>query len=247
MSNGCSETLHVSIADAYRSLALAMFGMSAKDRIQTAEMSVSNSIGELVAAEEKTTRELSLLVNRVRSLDAKKQRNQVQELLGRTRVLRNSLASISKKRAGMEQNLETLRQSQLNQNMLQSMKHTTDALQTLGFKVQDADSVLLDLEDVTSDTNALQSALSMGFDTDWSLEDLDAELELVLSDDALCASVSKPKARPAEDGLLPAQTEVKDKRGEASEAGKDGEACEAAEAAEAGEAGEAGQAASVLR
>ena len=197
MSNGCSETLHVSIADAYRSLALAMFGMSVKDRIQTAEMSVSNSIGELQAAEEKTTKELAALVKRVRVLDTKKQRHQVQELLGRTRVLRNSLASIGKKRAGMEQNLETLRQSQLNQNMLQSMKHTTDALQTLGFKVQDADSVLLDLEDVTSDTNALQSALSSGFDTDWSLEDLDAELELVLSDDALCAATPKSRNRQA--------------------------------------------------
>jgi hypothetical protein len=66
-------------------------------------------------------------------------------------------------------------------------------MQMLGFKVQDADSVLLDLEDVTSDTNVMQNSLSSGFDTDWSLEDLDTELELVLSDDIMCDA--DPKAR----------------------------------------------------
>jgi hypothetical protein len=110
---------------------------------------------------------------------------------------------MAKKRAGMEQNLETLRQSHLNQNMLLSMKHTTDALQTLGLKVSDADNIMLDLEESTGDINALQGALSAGFDAELSQEDLDAELELVLSDDALCPAAYKrparaPKSAPAE-------------------------------------------------
>jgi hypothetical protein len=107
---------------------------------------------------------------------------------------------MAKKRAGMEQNLETLRQSQLNQNMLLSMKHTTDALQTLGLKVSDADNIMLDLEESTGDIAIMQNALSSGWsDAELSQEDLDAELELILSEDALCPTAvarRKPQQQP---------------------------------------------------
>jgi|LauGreDrversion4_2_1035121.scaffolds.fasta_scaffold59546_4 hypothetical protein len=209
MVNGCSEALHSSVADAYRSLALAVFGTGARDKMQLAEMSVTASIADISGAEDKSKRELAALVKRVRELDPARNRSQVLDLLARTRVLRASLASMAKKRSGMEQNLETLRQSQLNQNMLLSMKHTTDALQTLGLKVSDADNIMLDLEESTGDINALQSALSTGFDADLSQEDLDAELELVLSDDALCPAAYKRPARapkPAEEA--PAETKA---------------------------------------
>jgi hypothetical protein len=198
MANGCSEAIHCSVADAYRSLALAVFGTGARDKMQLAEMSVASSIADIAEAEEKSTRELAALVKRVRDLDPKRHRGQVLDLLARTRVLRGSLAGMAKKRGGMEQNLETLRQSQLNQNMLLSMRHTTDALQTLGLKVSDADNIMLDLEESTGDLNALQTALSSGFEADLTQEDLEAELELVLSDDALCpAAFKRPKAAAA--------------------------------------------------
>ena len=209
MVNGCSEAIHCSVADAYRSLALAVFGTGARDKMQLAEMSVAASIADIAGAEDKSKRELAVLVKRVRELDPARNRSQVLDLLARTRVLRASLASMAKKRAGMEQNLETLRQSQLNQNMLLSMKHTTDALQTLGLKVSDADNIMLDLEESTGDINALQGALSAGFDAELSQEDLDAELELVLSDDALCPAAYKRPARapkPAEEA--PAETKA---------------------------------------
>ena len=217
MVNGCSEAIHCSVADAYRSLALAVFGTGARDKMQLAEMSVTASIADISGAEDKSKRELAALVKRVRELDPARNRSQVLDLLARTRVLRASLASMAKKRSGMEQNLETLRQSQLNQNMLLSMKHTTDALQTLGLKVSDADNIMLDLEESTGDINALQSALSTGFDADLSQEDLDAELELVLSDDALCPAAYKrparaPKSAPAEEPATaePAQEQAQE-------------------------------------
>ena len=217
MVNGCSEAIHCSVADAYRSLALAVFGTGARDKMQLAEMSVAASIADIAGAEDKSKRELAVLVKRVRELDPARNRSQVLDLLARTRVLRASLASMAKKRAGMEQNLETLRQSQLNQNMLLSMKHTTDALQTLGLKVSDADNIMLDLEESTGDINALQGALSAGFDADLSQEDLDAELELVLSDDALCPAAYKrparaPKSAPAEEPAAaePAQEQAQE-------------------------------------
>ena len=198
MANGCSETLHTSVAEAYRSLALALFGTGARDKMQLAEMSVAASIADITEAENKSKRELGALVKRVRELDPVRQRGQVQEFISRTRMLRASIAGMAKKRTGMEQNLETLRQSQLNQNMLLSMKHTTDALQTLGLKVSDADNIMLDLEESTGDITHLQNTLSSGWaDNDLSQEELDAELELILSDDALSPIVLPRRKQPA--------------------------------------------------
>jgi hypothetical protein len=93
---------------------------------------------------------------------------------------------MGKKRMGMEKQLETLRQSQLNQNMLLSMKHTSEALQTMGMKVSEADNIMLDLEDSASDLNSLQTTLSSNFmDSDLSDTDLSEELALILSDDSM--------------------------------------------------------------
>jgi hypothetical protein len=201
MANGCSDAVQTSVAEAYRSLALAIFGCGARDKMQLAEMSVSASIADIGEAEAKSKRELTALIKRVRELDPVRQRAHVQELLGRTRVLRASLAGMAKKRAGMEQNLETLRQSQLNQNMLLSMKHTTDALQTLGLKVSDADTIMLDLEESTGDIAMMQNVLGSTYsDTELSQEDLDAELALILSDDAMCpTAVPRRKQQPQPD------------------------------------------------
>lgn len=195
MSNGCSETFRVSIADAYRSIAVAVFGTGARDKMHLAEMSVIASITDISTAEEKTKTELAGLARRVRAMDPSKNRGQMQELLGRSRMLRGTLANMGKKRVGMEQHLETLRQSQLNQNMLLSMKHTSDALQTLGLKVSDADNIMLDLEDTTGDSHALTTTLSGSFvEQTLSFDDLEEELALMMSEDALCAtSIQKHK------------------------------------------------------
>jgi hypothetical protein len=216
MSNGCSETLRVSVADAYRSIAVAVFGTGARDKMHLAEMSVLASIADICTAEEKTKTELGALARRVREMDPVKQRGQMQEILGRSRMLRGTLANMGKKRVGMEQHLETLRQSQLNQNMLLSMKHTSDALQTLGLKVSDADNILLDLEDTTSDSHALTTTLSSNFmEHTLSYDDLEAELALMMSDDALCAvplqqpTVSKAAAPAAPAAPAEAAPEAK--------------------------------------
>ena len=69
------------------------------------------------------------------------------------------------------------------------MKHTTDALQTMGLKVAEADNIMIDLEEHTGDLNAVQNTLASSIHTDYDLtqEDLENELALMLSDDAMCA------------------------------------------------------------
>jgi len=69
--------------------------------------------------------------------------------------------------------------------MLVSIKHTSDALQTLGLSAGDTDSIMLDLEDSTSDSKELTATLSTNFmDEAFSFEDLEAEFALMMSSDS---------------------------------------------------------------
>ena len=65
----------------------------------------------------------------------------------------------------------------------------------MDLKVTDADSIILELEESMGDTKTMQTSLSSGFAYhEWTQDDLDAEFELIMSDDALCPCVlSKPK------------------------------------------------------
>ena len=182
----CSKGLKNVLANTVRGVALAVWGTQPRDRMYIAEMSVSASIGELVQAENTTKQELSHIVERVKSTQSSKSKSGLKDLLLKSRVLRGTLASINKKRMSMEKQLEALRQSQLNQHMLVSMKHTSEALQTMGMKVSDADNIMLDLEESNSDMNALQYSLSSSFvDDDMTETDLSDELALILSDESL--------------------------------------------------------------
>lgn len=180
---GCSDAMKKQLAELYRELALLMFGKGSRDKMFLAEMSMSASIADIEQAENKTKKELAVIAESVRR-DGIKNKFAMKDMLMRSRMLRSNLALMAKKRMGMEQHLETLKQSQLNQNMLLSMKHTSDALQTMGMKLSDADNIVLDLEDSTHDINSLQTTLSSNFiSSDASDDDLHAELELLLADD----------------------------------------------------------------
>ena len=182
----CSKGIQTAFANTVRGVALAMWGTQPRDSMLLAEMSVSASINELTQAENNTKRELSIIVDKVKTMPGTKSKTVIKDLLLRSRALRSTLASMGKKRMSMEKQLENLRQSQLNQHMLVSMKHTSEALQKLGLKVSDADNIMLDLEDSNTDINNLQASLSSGFaDDNLSDMDLSEELELILSDEYL--------------------------------------------------------------
>ncbi len=112
----CLKGLKNVLANTVRGVALAVWGTQPRDRMLIAEMSVSASIGELVQAENTTKQELSIIVERVRATQLSKSKSGLKDLLLKSRVLRGTLANINKKRMSMEKQLETLRQSQLNQS-----------------------------------------------------------------------------------------------------------------------------------
>jgi hypothetical protein len=72
--------------------------------------------------------------------------------------------------------METLENSELNQQVLYSMQRTSHALKAMGLdkSLQSVDQVMLDLEENHNDMNSLQHSLGTGYaddeETDWGLE-----------------------------------------------------------------------------
>ena len=249
-SSSCDKALVVSMASLQRNVMLAIFGMNATDRTHLAEISIEMSLREIVQAEDATREQLAKLVKVVRERDVKRQRAQLTADLMKSRQLRDTLCMLEKKRTGMEQQMNKLSESKLNMQMLQSMKHTNMALQNLGFKISDADAIMEDLEESNRDAKDMQMTLSSTFgDDDYlSQTDLEAELALMLGDDALTATRAhveqhRPPARrqpeaPAEPAVLVEMPQVAvhmgDKPDDPPAAGPEAPArAEAAEAAEA--------------
>jgi hypothetical protein len=185
----------VSLAALQRNLMLGVFGMNATDRTHLAEISIESSLCEIVQAEEDTKQQLRVLIDVVRKRDVARQSAQLKADLVKSSKLRKTLCALQQKRTGMETQMDKLRESKLNMQMLQSMKHTNMALQNLGFKISDADSIMLDLEEADSDAQAMQNTLSSSFYEDDDHCDLEAELALMLSEDALVATRSKAHAK----------------------------------------------------
>ena len=210
-ADSCSKGVQTAFANGVRGLALAVWGTQPRDSMLLAEMSVSASITELTKAEDNTKRELSTIVDKVKSMPGNKSKQVVKDLLLRSRNLRSTLASMGKKRMSMEKQLETLRQSQLNQHMLVSMKHTNEALQKLGLKVSDADNIMLDLEDSHTDINNLQASLSSAFVVDDNVTDinLSEELELILGDEYFEPSTMQRKHTEKSTEKVPVTIEKK--------------------------------------
>lgn len=182
----CDKTIMVSLASLQRNVMLAMFGMSANDRTHMAEISIENSLTEIVQAETETRNHLQALVQVVRKRNSSRNCMQMKSDLLKSRNLRKQLCVLQQKRHGMEMQMEKLRESKLNMQMLQSMKHTNIALQNIGLKVSDADAIMLDLEEAHSDANAVQNTMSaFEDDQDISAVDLEAELAQMLSEYAL--------------------------------------------------------------
>lgn len=163
---------------------LLLRGVPARDTANLACIRLIECIKEITDEENKTREELQILATHVKAMDVTRHKSELKNKIVRSRQLRETLNCVCRKRQTMQHHLDTLRQSKLNQSMLQSMKHTNDALQNLGLKVADADSIMLDLEDSVQDASSLQSSLATPLDVNVASEfDMEEELELLLSED----------------------------------------------------------------
>ena len=109
----------------------------------------------------------------------------MRDLLVRSMSQRSKLTMIGKKRMALQQHLETLEASELNQQVLNSVKQTSDVLKSMGLsqKLENVDELMLDMSESHDDMRSIQVGLGTSHSTDIEDEDLEKELEMLFADE----------------------------------------------------------------
>ena len=104
-------------------------------------------------------------------------------LLTKSRTQRQKLLLITRKREQLQTYLETLETSELNQQVISSVKETSHVLRSMGLthNVDTVDELMQDMADSHDDVRLIQSGLTTNVGTDPDSADLEAELALLMS------------------------------------------------------------------
>ena len=164
-----------------------VFGPVPIDNTRSAKIGLQASLREIAAMEEELRAELETLIGRIR-VTQKQSKNleRIKPTLIQCRKIKNRLAVLQRKKEALENHVETIENSELNQHVLHSMQRTSNALKAMGLdkSLQSVDKVMLDLEENHSDMNSLQQTLCVSYteeeDVDWG-----QELSMLLSDDCM--------------------------------------------------------------
>jgi hypothetical protein len=193
-----------------------VFGPVPIDNTRSAKIGLQGSLREIAALEEELRAELETLIGRIRV--TQKQSNNVERvkpILIQCRKIKNRLAVLQRKKEALQNHVETIENSELNQHVLHSMQRTSNALKAMGLdkSLQSVDKVMLDLEENHSDVHSLQQTLCVSYTED---EDVDwgQELDMLLGDD--CMSI------PAVRNTMPAVREERQTSPHAAEAAEPG-------------------------
>jgi hypothetical protein len=105
-------------------------------------------------------------------------------MLVQSKKIKGRLVVLQRKRDALDNHMETLENSELNQHVLHSMQRTSNALKAMGLdkSLQAVDQVMMDLEENHSDVSSFQQTLGMSAADDDSV-DWGLELSMLLSDD----------------------------------------------------------------
>ena len=174
------QCLH-NMADGWLASMQVVFGSVHLDTTRAAKIGLKNTLDEIAAGECALHLETQEIVRRIRVIQSTGKTNaeRVKPLLVQSRRIRARLAALAKKKNALEQHMETLINSELNQHVLASMQKTSHALKGMGLdkSLESVDRVMLDLEENHNDVRDLQHTLGASFD---HAEDLDFDLELCL-------------------------------------------------------------------
>ncbi len=188
-----------------------IFGPLAIDNTRTAKLGLKDSLREIGVTEEELKAELDALVARIRATQKQtKSIDRLKPMLVQSKKIKGRLAVLQRKREALDNHMETVENSVLNQHVLHSMQRTSNALKAMGLdkSLKDVDKVMLDLEENHSDVSSLQQTLGMSFADDESV-DWGLELSMLLDDDCGAPPVLVNAMRPAEPAAVPYEA-VKD-------------------------------------
>jgi hypothetical protein len=220
----------VSAASGWLGLMNLVFGSVTIDDTRYAKIGLQGSLREIDSSEEELKVELEGVLARIKSTQARhKNIDRVKPLLVQHKKIRNRIEVLERKRGVLQNHMETLENSELNQQVLYSMQRTSNALKAMGIdkSLQSVDKVMLELEENHNDMNSLQQTLGTAYaeddETDWGLE-----LDRIMSDDvcvsvpAVCNSTSRVKDRAAEERRVrEPEASVPEEAGEAEEVKKE--------------------------
>jgi hypothetical protein len=167
----------LSAAHGWMGLMNLVFGEVSIDNTRYAKIGLQGSLREIDSSEEELKVELEAVLGRIRAMQSKhKGVERVKGLLVQHKKIRSRMETLQRKREVLQNHMETLENSELNQQVLYSMQRTSHALKAMGLdkSLQSVDRVMLDLEENHNDMNSLQHSLGTGYtddeDTDWGVE-----------------------------------------------------------------------------
>ena len=174
------QCLH-NMADGWLASMQVLFGSVHLDTTRAAKIGLKNTLEEIGANENALHLETQEIVRRIKMIQStgKTNADRVKPLLVQSRRIRGRLAVLSKKKNALEQHMETLINSELNQHVLASMQKTSHALKGMGLdkSLESVDRVMLDLEENHNDIRDIQHTLGTSFE---HADDVDFDLELCL-------------------------------------------------------------------
>lgn len=173
-------------ADGWLTTMQILFGNVHLDTTRAAKIGLKSTLDEISASEETLNLETGEIVRRIRIIQStgKTQTERVRPLLVQSKKIRGKLAALAKKKYALEQHMETLVNSELNQHVLTSMQKTSHALKGMGLDktLESVDRVMMDLEENHNDLRDMQNTLGATYDQSDDM-DLDLELALLLDED----------------------------------------------------------------
>ena len=187
----------LSAAHGWMGLMNFVFGEVSIDNTRYAKIGLQGSLREIDSSEEELKIELEAVLGRIRAMQSKhKGVERVKNLLVQHRKIRGRMDTLQRKREVLQNHMETLENSELNQQVLYSMQRTSHALKAMGLdkSLQSVDRVMLDLEENHNDMHSLQQSLGTSYtddeETDWGLElQMLMNGESVVSTPPLCNSI----------------------------------------------------------
>jgi len=159
------------------------------DSTRHAKLLLRATLEEITAAEHDSKEEIARLVSKIKKMQSGTKTKRVdvdalKSMLLQCRKIRQKLMMLEKKKQALENHMETLDNSELNQHVLHSMQKTSHALKGMGLEktLESVDRVMLDLEENHGDVSNIQNSLASSFD---NVDDFDweAEMEMLLESD----------------------------------------------------------------
>ena len=183
---GCQTSVVRFVSKQWVTLATMMHGMPQIDQIRLAKTGLCESINTIQGQEDGMRNELLGISRKVRQMDRVTMKNAITTHLKRSRYLRQQLAMLQNKRLALEQHMDTLSTSELNQQVISSVRQTSSALKSMGLNAAQtqADGLLIDMEESILDMQNIQKTLATPLQEDFDVDAnaLDAEFDLLIAD-----------------------------------------------------------------